>query len=70
MLFLLNLLIFTKFLISNLKTSEKQIKAKEQGSERSKGASEEIVYRIEIPANRLKHHLLLLLNLLIFLHSI
>ncbi|XP_054159787.1 phenylalanine--tRNA ligase beta subunit-like isoform X2 [Oppia nitens] len=33
-------------------TSEKQIKAKEQGTDRAKGASEDVIYRIEIPANR------------------
>ncbi|CAG2102728.1 unnamed protein product [Medioppia subpectinata] len=33
-------------------TSEKQIKSKEQGMDRSKGASEDVLYRIEIPANR------------------
>ncbi|XP_015589636.1 phenylalanine--tRNA ligase beta subunit [Cephus cinctus] len=33
-------------------TTEKQMIAKEQGSEQSIGASEEIIYRIDIPANR------------------
>ncbi|XP_051156804.1 phenylalanine--tRNA ligase beta subunit [Leptopilina boulardi] len=33
-------------------TSEKQMIAKEQGSEQSDGASEEIIYKIDIPANR------------------
>ncbi|KAF7408739.1 hypothetical protein HZH66_003276 [Vespula vulgaris] len=33
-------------------TTEKQMIAKEQGSEQSTGASEEIIYKIDIPANR------------------
>ncbi|XP_022188933.2 phenylalanine--tRNA ligase beta subunit [Nilaparvata lugens] len=33
-------------------TTEKQMLSKEQGEESSKGASEEIIYRIDIPANR------------------
>lgn len=33
-------------------TTEKQMIAKEQGSEQSSGASEEVIYRIDIPANR------------------
>nr|CAG4636889.1 EOG090X03QT [Ceriodaphnia reticulata]SVE72848.1 EOG090X03QT [Ceriodaphnia reticulata] len=33
-------------------TSDKQIILKEQGTERSEGASEEIIYKIDIPANR------------------
>lgn len=35
-----------------LQTTEKQMIAKEQGSEQSTGASEEIIYKIDIPANR------------------
>nr|CAG4643107.1 EOG090X03QT [Ilyocryptus agilis] len=33
-------------------TSEKQIIAKEQGTERSVGVSDDVIYKIEIPANR------------------
>ncbi|XP_013784551.1 phenylalanine--tRNA ligase beta subunit-like isoform X1 [Limulus polyphemus] len=33
-------------------TTEKQMISKEQGEEKSEGASEDIIYRIEIPANR------------------
>lgn len=33
-------------------TSDKLIIAKEQGAERSAGASDEIIYKIDIPANR------------------
>ncbi|CAD6209001.1 GSCOCG00003648001-RA-CDS [Cotesia congregata] len=33
-------------------TTEQQIIAKEQGTESSKGASEEIIYKIDVPANR------------------
>ncbi|CAH0389432.1 unnamed protein product [Bemisia tabaci] len=33
-------------------TSEKQMISKEQGKEQSSGASEEIIYRIDVPANR------------------
>ena len=35
-----------------LQTSEKQIISKEQGSDRSGGASDDIIYKIDIPANR------------------
>ncbi|KAI5753755.1 hypothetical protein M8J77_003071 [Diaphorina citri] len=33
-------------------TSEKQIISKEQGADNSKGASEDVIYRIDVPANR------------------
>lgn len=33
-------------------TTEKQIISKEQGEDRSTGASEDVIYRVEIPANR------------------
>nr|CAG4645431.1 EOG090X03QT [Lynceus sp. MCZ IZ 141354] len=33
-------------------TTEKQIIAKEQGGDKSKGASEEVIYKVDIPANR------------------
>ncbi|XP_069692267.1 phenylalanine--tRNA ligase beta subunit [Periplaneta americana] len=33
-------------------TTEKQMMTKEQGAEQSTGASEDVIYRIEIPANR------------------
>jgi len=33
-------------------TTEKQMIMNEQGAEQSAGASEDIIYRIEIPANR------------------
>ncbi|KAI1301844.1 Phenylalanine--tRNA ligase beta subunit [Halotydeus destructor] len=33
-------------------TTEKQMIAKEQGSEKSSGAAEDVIYRIDIPANR------------------
>nr|CAD7195505.1 unnamed protein product [Timema douglasi] len=34
------------------KTTEKQIISKEQGHEQSEGASDEVIYKIDIPANR------------------
>ncbi|XP_011306638.1 probable phenylalanine--tRNA ligase beta subunit [Fopius arisanus] len=53
-------------------TTEKQMISKEQGAEQSVGASEEIIYRIDIPANR--YDLLCLegivTGLLIFLEKI
>ncbi|XP_063991545.1 phenylalanine--tRNA ligase beta subunit [Diachasmimorpha longicaudata] len=53
-------------------TTEKQMISKEQGVEQSTGASEEIIYRIDIPANR--YDLLciegLVTGLLIFLEKI
>lgn len=36
----------------NFQTSDKQIILKEQGTERALGASEEVIYKIDIPANR------------------
>lgn len=35
-----------------LQTTEKQMISKEQGADQSVGASEEVLYRIDIPANR------------------
>ncbi|KAK2582678.1 hypothetical protein KPH14_004952 [Odynerus spinipes] len=53
-------------------TTEKQMITKEQGSEQSIGASEEIIYKIDIPANR--YDLLslegLVTGLLVFLNKI
>ncbi|XP_043472028.1 phenylalanine--tRNA ligase beta subunit [Leptopilina heterotoma] len=53
-------------------TSEKQIIAKEQGSEQSDGASEEIIYKIDIPANRYDLLCLegLVTGLLVFLEKV
>lgn len=36
----------------HFKTTEKQMISKEQGVDQSAGASEEVLYRIDIPANR------------------
>ena len=33
-------------------TSEKQMIAREQGQEKAEGASENVIYKIEVPANR------------------
>ena len=35
-----------------LQTSEKQMISKEQGEDKAEGASDVIVYRVEVPANR------------------
>ncbi|XP_015120127.1 phenylalanine--tRNA ligase beta subunit [Diachasma alloeum] len=53
-------------------TTEKQMISKEQGVEQSAGASEEIIYRIDIPANRYDLLCLegLVTGLLIFLEKI
>lgn len=53
-------------------TTEKQIITKEQGSEQSTGASEEIIYKIDIPANRYDLLCLegLVTGLLVFLEKI
>jgi phenylalanyl-tRNA synthetase beta chain len=40
------------FLCVSLQTTEKQMITNEQGAELSAGASEDIIYRIDIPANR------------------
>jgi phenylalanyl-tRNA synthetase beta chain len=40
------------YLFLLFQTSDKLIILKEQGTERSAGASEEIIYKIDIPANR------------------
>ncbi len=36
----------------NAQTSEKQMRAKEQGESAAQGASEDVIYKIEVPANR------------------
>lgn len=33
-------------------TSEKQILSREQGAEKAKDASDSVIYKIEVPANR------------------
>jgi phenylalanyl-tRNA synthetase beta chain len=36
----------------SVQTTEKEMVANELGAEQSEGASEDVIYRIEIPANR------------------
>ena len=38
--------------IYNLQTSEKEMIAKEQGEDKAEGASEQVIFKIEVPANR------------------
>ena len=41
----------------DVQTSEKEMIAKEQGSDKAEGASESVIFKIDVPANRsyLKH---------------
>lgn len=35
-----------------MQTSEKQMVAKEKGEDKAKGISDNVIYKIEVPANR------------------
>lgn len=41
-----------KLTLSSFQTSEKDIISKEKGEEKAKGASDTILYKIDVPANR------------------